>query len=166
MADVNRGFSWTDKSKVSYTNFNIFKSAMGVNYDKDRMCTEGHRDPGHFIWTGERCSEEHKFICERKRSNNTLSSPYVYRAHREKLSMTNAKKVCAEWRGQLVTMDDVKNDKHSEDHADDVWRVHELFIWKQRFGNLYWVDNNSTNDCWELNNINSTYTYKKDNCES
>jgi hypothetical protein len=99
MADVNRGFSWTDKSKVSYTNFNIFKSAMGVNYDKDRMCTEGHRDPGHFIWTGERCSEEHKFICERKRSNNTLSSPYVYRAHREKLSMTNAKKVCAEWKG-------------------------------------------------------------------
>jgi hypothetical protein len=52
MADVNRGFSWIDQSKVSFTNFNIFKSAMGVNYDQDRKCTVAQRVPSYFMWTG------------------------------------------------------------------------------------------------------------------
>ena len=32
IGDANR-LSWNDKSTVGFTNFNIFKSAMGVNYD-------------------------------------------------------------------------------------------------------------------------------------
>ena len=68
---------------------------MGINYDEERRCTVGKRDPGNFEWSGARCEASAKFICELQL--NIHLHEFRYKIQREALSMNEATKVCAEW---------------------------------------------------------------------